>query len=66
MVGVETAKLKSANIILCATRDNVMHAVAFLAPSCAPLHKLYMKLFCKFVNSWLCSSASSERRHHAP
>ena len=42
MVGVETAKLKSANIISYTTRHNVVHAVALLAPSNAPLRELYM------------------------
>ena len=34
--------LKSANIISHATHNGVMHAVALLAPSSAPLCKLYM------------------------
>ena len=38
-VGVETAKLKSANIISCTTHNNVLHAEALLAPPGAPLHK---------------------------
>ena len=52
--------------------NDVLHAVAFLAPSCTPLCKLYMQLArhqhtasfisCKFANSWLCSSTSSERQ----
>ena len=37
-VGVETAKLKSANIILYAKRNDVMHAVAHLAPLYAAVH----------------------------
>ena len=41
-VRVETAKLKPANIILDATHNDVMHAVALLALSGAPLRKLYM------------------------
>ena len=32
MVGIETTKLKSANIISPATCNDVMHAVALLAP----------------------------------
>ena len=42
MVGVETVKLKSANNILHTTRNDIMHAVALLAPSGAPLRELYM------------------------
>ena len=38
-VGVETAKLKSANIISCTTHNDVLHAVALLAPTGTPLHK---------------------------
>ena len=36
-VGVETAKLKSTNIISYTTRNDVLYAVALLAPSGAPL-----------------------------
>ena len=36
-VRVETAKLKSANVILYATCNDVLHAVALLAPSSSPL-----------------------------
>ena len=45
VVGVETTKLKSANIILAApaTRKTyVIHAVALLAPPGTPFHKLYI------------------------
>ena len=38
-IGVETTKLKSANIISCTTHNDVLHAVALLAPTGAPLHK---------------------------
>ena len=38
-VGVETTKLKSANIISCTTHNDVLHAVALLAPTGTPLHK---------------------------
>ena len=45
-VGVETAELKSTNIIPAtpapATRNDVIHAVAFLAPPGTPLRKLYI------------------------
>ena len=36
-VWVETAKFKSANIIFYVTHNDVMYAVALLAPSSAPL-----------------------------
>ena len=39
---LETAKLKSANIVSYAMCNDVVHAIAFLAPSGAPLHKLYI------------------------
>ena len=45
-VGVETAELKSTNIIsatpMPATRNDVIHAVVLLAPPGAPLRKLYI------------------------
>ena len=37
-----TAKLKSADIILYAMRDDVMNAIGLLAPSGTPLRKLCM------------------------
>ena len=41
MVRVETTKLKSANIILPTKHNDLLHAVALLALSGAPLRKLY-------------------------
>ena len=41
-VGVETAKLKSTSIISYATCNDIMHALALLAPSSAPLCELYL------------------------
>ena len=47
-VGVETAELKSANIMLAApTMRNLIHAVALLAPSDAHFRKLYVLLACR-------------------
>ena len=41
-VRIETAKFNSATIVLHTVRNDVMHAVALLALSDAPLRKLYM------------------------
>ena len=41
-VWVETAKLKSTIIFACNTRNDIMHAVAFLAPLSTLLHELYI------------------------
>ena len=41
-VGIETAKFNSATIVLHTARNGVMHAVALLALSDAPLRKLYV------------------------
>ena len=41
-VGVETAKLKSTNIISYVTCNDVIHTVVLLAPSSAPLGELYL------------------------
>ena len=42
VVRVETAKIKSTNVILHAMRNDVMHTVLFLAPSGTPQCELYV------------------------
>ena len=66
-VGVETAKLKFANIIFVRTHN--VNDVILLGP--APLCLLYMllaqhTLVSKFANSWLFSSTSKQERQHSP
>ena len=76
VVGVETAKLKSANIILYTTRNDILHT---LYSALGPIRRPSMRavhvasrhwhaasfISCKFANSRLHSSTSCERRQRS-